>query len=156
MEIRVKRLTSNDREGARRLFRVMAEVFTEECALLSDGYLDQLLRRKEFWALAAFADDDIIGGVTAHSLPMTRTESSEVFIYDIAVESEYRRKGVGRRLLKALCEQASELGIEQVFVSVDNGDVHALDFYRSLGGTPSPVTIFSFSRLNITRIALPH
>jgi aminoglycoside 3-N-acetyltransferase I len=156
MEIRVTRLTSNDRDGARRLFRVMAEIFTEECAPLSDGYLDQLLRCKEFWALAAFADDDIIGGVTAHTLPMTRTESSEVFIYDIAVESGYRRKGVGRRLLKALCEQAAELGIEQVFVSVDNGDAHALDFYRSLGGKPSPVTIFSFSHLNISRIALPH
>jgi predicted transcriptional regulator len=26
--------------------------------------LDQLLRREEFWALAAFAEDDIIGGVT--------------------------------------------------------------------------------------------
>jgi aminoglycoside 3-N-acetyltransferase I len=145
MEIRVKRLTSNDRDRARRLFRVMAEVFTEECAALSDGYLDQLLRRKEFWALAAFAEDDIIGGVTAHTLPMTRTESSEVFIYDIAVQDEYRRKGVGRRLLHALCEQASEHGMQPVFVSVDNGDVHALDFYRSLGGTPSPVTIFSFS-----------
>jgi aminoglycoside 3-N-acetyltransferase I len=156
MEIRVERLTSNDRDRARRLFRVMAEIFSEECAPLSEGYLDQLLRRKEFWALAAYADDDIIGGVTAHTLPMTRTESSEIFLYDIAVESEYRRKGVGRRLLNALCEQATELGIEQVFVSVDNGDVHALDFYRSLGGTPSPVTIFSFSQLNIARIALPH
>jgi aminoglycoside 3-N-acetyltransferase I len=145
MEIGVKRLTSNDRDRARRLFRVMAEVFTEECAALSDGYLDQLLLRKEFWALAAFAGDDIIGGVTAHTLPMTRTESSEVFIYDIAVQSEYRRKGVGRRLLQALCEQASEHGIQPMFVSVDNGDVDALDFYRSLGGTPSPVTIFSFS-----------
>jgi len=144
MEIRVKRLTSNDRDRARRLFSLMAEVFAEESAALSDGYVDQLLRRKEFWALAAFAEDDIIGGVTAHTLPMTRTESSEVFIYDIAVESEYRRKGVGRLLLRALCEQASEDGIQPVFVSVDAGDVHALDFYRSLGGTPSPVTIFSF------------
>jgi len=144
MEIRVKRLTSNDGDRARRLFRVMAEVFTEENAPLSDGYLDQLLRRKEFWVLAAFVEDDIIGGVTAHTLPMTRTESSEVFIYDIAVESEYRRKGVGRCLLNALCEQASEDGIQTVFVSVDNGDVHALEFYRSLGGTPLPVMIFSF------------
>jgi len=145
MEISVKRLTPEGREEARRVFAMMAEIFTEDCDPLSDRYLGQLLRGKEFWALAAFANDHIIGGLTAHTLPMTRTESSEIFIYDIAVRSEYQRKGVGRSLLNALCEQASEAGIQEVFVSADDNDVHALDFYRNLGGTPSPVTIFSFS-----------
>ena len=48
---------------------------------LSDRYLDRLLAREDFWALAAFDGDQIIGGVTAHSLPMTNTEAVEVFIY---------------------------------------------------------------------------
>jgi aminoglycoside 3-N-acetyltransferase I len=147
MEISVKRLTSEGREEARRVFTMMAEVFTEDCDPLSDRYLEQLLRRAEFWVLAAFSGDDIIGGLTAHTLPMTRMESSEIFIYDIAVRSQYQRKGVGRRLLNALCEQASEAGIQEVFVPADDDDVHALDFYRNLGGTPSPVTIFNFSRV---------
>jgi aminoglycoside 3-N-acetyltransferase I len=146
MEFKVKRLTSNDRKEARQLFTVMADIFTEDCGTLSDRYLDELLHRKDFWALAALAGDDILGGVTAHTLPMTRTESSEIFIYDIAVRSEYRRRGVGRRLLNAVCEQASEAGIQEVFVPADHDDVHALDFYRNLGGTPSSVTVFSFSR----------
>src|SRR5580704_10665489 len=67
------------------------------------------------------------------------------FIYDIAVRPDHRRKGVGRRLVTALCEQASKCGIREVFVPADSDDVHALDFYRALGGAPSPVTIFTFS-----------
>jgi aminoglycoside 3-N-acetyltransferase I len=33
-----------------------------------------------------------------------------------------------------------------VFVPADNGDTHALDFYRALGATASPVTMFVFER----------
>lgn len=124
---------------------MMADVFSEECEQLTDGYLDRLLSREDFWAIAAFVGDDIVGGITAHTLPMTRTESSEIFIYDIAVRGDRQRKGVGRHLVTALREAAGEMGIRDVFVPADNDDVHALDFYRALGGVPSPVTFFTFS-----------
>ncbi len=123
----------------------MAEVFEAGCEELSDAYLDRLLNRADFWAIAAFVNDDIVGGLTAHTLPMTRTESSEIFIYDIAVRVDHQRSGVGRQLMAALREGVAAVGIHDVFVSADNEDVHALDFYRALGGVPSPVTFFTFS-----------
>jgi aminoglycoside 3-N-acetyltransferase I len=89
--------------------------------------------------------DDIIGGVTAHTLPMTRAESSEIFIYDIAVRDDYQRRGVGRHLMTTLREGAAALGICNVFVPADNDDIHALNFYQALGGVGSPVTFFTFS-----------
>ncbi|MCT7997020.1 GNAT family N-acetyltransferase [Laspinema olomoucense] len=144
-EIQTKRLTDGDRELARGLFTLMAEVFAEACEPLSDDYLNCLLNRGDFWAIAAFIGDDIVGGITAHTLPMTTSESSEVFIYDIAVRRDYQRQGIGRHLLTALCEAVADVGILEVFVSADNEDIHALDFYQALGGVPSPVTIFTFS-----------
>lgn len=36
------------------------------------------------------------------------------------------------------------IGIDLVFVPADNVDIHALDFYRALGGVAAPVTIFEF------------
>src|SRR6185369_17128519 len=112
------------------------------CEVLSDRYLDSLLAREDFWALAAFDGDQIIGGVTAHSLPMTNTEAVEVFIYDLAVRHDHHRKGVGRHLVTELRNSAAASGIANVFVAADNDDLHALDFYRALGGTASPVTLF--------------
>jgi aminoglycoside 3-N-acetyltransferase I len=44
-------LQPGDRELARALFGVMAEVFEEACEVLSDQYLDWLLAREDFWAL---------------------------------------------------------------------------------------------------------
>src|SRR5262245_3653832 len=99
-EMRAKRLTSDDRELAKRLFALMAEVFAEDHEQLGDAYLDRLLSREDFWAIAALTDDgELVGGLTAHALPMTRAEASEIFIYDIAVRSDHQRKGIGRLLM---------------------------------------------------------
>lgn len=143
--MQVRRLTASERELARALFTLMAAVFEEQAGPLSDAYLDRLLRRDDFWALAAFAGDAIVGGLTAHTLPMTRAERSEIFIYDIAVRADHQRRGVGRRLVTALREEAANAGITDLFVPADDDDMHALDFYRALGGVPSPVTFFTFS-----------
>lgn len=144
MTIRTQRLTSNDPELARRLFAVMADVFEEPNQELDDAYLTALLARSDFWALAALEGDQVIGGVTAHALPMTRSAAYELFIYDVAVRSDRQRRGVGRLLLQALREGAAAAGITVSFVPADNEDTHALDFYRALGGVPQAVTIFTF------------
>lgn len=141
----VRRLVGGDRAEARDTFALMAEVFGEDSAPLGDGYVDRLLGDDSFWVLGTFAGPDIVGGLTAHSLPMTRCPSSELFIYDLAVHPDHPRQGVGRRLLQELRIAAVQVGITEVFVAVDNDDEHALDFYRAEGAVGSPVTIFSFS-----------
>jgi aminoglycoside 3-N-acetyltransferase I len=122
----------------------MAHVFEEDCDELSVQYVERILARDDFWAIAAFFGDEMVGGITAHTLPMTRKASSEVFIYDVAVPKEHQRKGIGRQLVTQLRKEAAAVGIVDVFVAADNDDVHALDFYRALGGAASPVTIFTF------------
>jgi len=123
----------------------MAEVFEEPRATLGERYVERLLNRADFWALAALENDEVVGGLTAHALPMTTSESSELFIYDVAVGSAHQRQGIGRQLFAALREQAAAEGIDVLFVPADNEDAHALDFYRAIGGAPAPVTLFSFS-----------
>src|SRR5262245_8687648 len=140
-----QRLTRGDEALARQLLVLMAEVFDEAAQPLGDAYLASLLARSGFWALAAIADRELVGGLTAHTLPMTRAECNEVFIYDIAVREDYQRLGIGRQLVAALRESAREQEVMDVFVSADNEDTHAIDFYRALGGTAAPVTFFSFT-----------
>jgi aminoglycoside 3-N-acetyltransferase I len=140
-----RRLSVGDRELAKGLFRMMSAVFEEEHEPISDDYVDRLLSREDFWVLAALAGDEPVGGLTAHTLPLTTAEASEIFIYDIAVRADQQRKGIGRHLMRALREAAAAAGIADVMVPADNDDAHALDFYRALGGAPSAVTFFIFS-----------
>jgi aminoglycoside 3-N-acetyltransferase I len=136
------RLGPGDRERAKALFALMAAVFDESCDALSDAYVDSLLGRADLWVIAALADDELLGGLTAHTLPMTRTQVSELFIYDLAVRPEHQRRGVGRGLIAHL---RSAAGAAEIFVAVDDEDAHALDFYRAVGGSAAPVTIFTFT-----------
>ena len=142
--MQIVRLTAAHSATAGKLFAMMAEVLGDASLALSEPYLQRLLRSDAFWAVAALNGDEVVGGVTAHSLPMTRGEFSEIFVYDIAVAARCQRQGIGRGLVQALREYAAETGIRSVFVVADNADGHALDFYRALGGKPSSVTLFSF------------
>jgi aminoglycoside 3-N-acetyltransferase I len=107
--LRTVRLHSADVDLAKALFGLMARVFDENSEALSDGYVQRLLSRDDFWAVAAFWGDELVGGVTAHTLPLTRTEAFEVFIYDIAVLADYQRRGVGRELVMHLQNEAATL-----------------------------------------------
>jgi aminoglycoside 3-N-acetyltransferase I len=140
-----RRLTTGDEPLAGRLFSLMAAVFGETAELLGDAYLSSLLARPDFWALAAFAGDELVGGLTAYTLPMTRAQRNEVFLYDIAVREDHQRRGIGRQLVSLLRDSARAQGISEVFVAADDEDTHALDFYRSLGGAAAPATFFSFT-----------
>lgn len=142
--IGVERLGPSDRALARETFALLAEVFEEDHAELSDAYVAELLGRADFWVLAARVDGVVVGGLTAHTLMMTRRERSEVFLYDIAVHPDFQRRGIGRRLVDALRAQAAAAGVHMVFVAADDEDEHAIDFYRALGATPAKATFFEY------------
>lgn len=144
MAVTTKRLGPGDRKAAREMFAALADAFEEEPGTLSDTYIDRLLARTDLWLLAAWCDGVLAGGLTAHTLPMTRSESTELFIYDIGVRTDHQRRGIGRALIQALRQQASVAGIADVFVPAENEDVHAVDFYRALGGEACAVTHFTF------------
>jgi aminoglycoside 3-N-acetyltransferase I len=140
-------LTKQDIALARSTFATMAGVFGEEASSTSDTWLERLLGRESFIAFAAVVDQEPVGGITAHVLPMTIAERSELFVYDLAIRVDHQRKGLGRRLVAALREEAARRGIDDVIVPADNADGYALDFYRALGGAPTAATIFHFAKL---------
>lgn len=143
----VERLVAHDASSvarAKSLFSMMSKVFETEQHELDEAYVAGLLAREEFWALAATSGDELVGGLTAHALPMTRSMTRELFIYDLAVREDHQRRGVGRLLMAALQRLGAEAGIAVSFVPADDEDEHALEFYRAVGGVGAPVTIFTF------------
>lgn len=139
----VRRLVVGDERLARQTFEVMSAVFETE-STLDDAWVKQLLARREFFAVAALDGEVVLGGVTAHVLPMTRSASSELFVYDLAVKPEHQRRGIGRALMKEVRALASAEGVTVSFVPADEEDEHALDFYRALGGAEARASIFTF------------
>ncbi|MBN1624427.1 MAG: ribosomal protein S18-alanine N-acetyltransferase [Clostridia bacterium] len=57
----------------------------------------------------------------------------EAHITNVAVKTEYRRKGIGRKMMELLLEKAQEMGIITVSLEVRVSNKAARDLYKSLG-----------------------
>ena len=109
------------------------EVETYSGKRASDAYLRRLLAGDSFIALAARREGQVVGGIAAYELRKFEQERSEIYLYDLAVASEFRRQGVATALIERLRELAAERGAWVVFVQADHGDEPAIALYTKLG-----------------------
>jgi aminoglycoside 3-N-acetyltransferase I len=99
----------------------------------SEAYLEGLLRGDHFLALAAMHGDAVVGGLAAYELKKFERERSEIYIYDLAVLPDYRRRGIAADLIARLVAIARARGAYVVFVQADLTDEAAIALYGKLG-----------------------
>lgn len=120
-------------EEANRLF---ADVFGDEGYHgpgPSHGHLRKLLADDKFIALAAWTKGEMIGGLAAYELVKFEAERSEIYIYDLAVDEKFRRRGIATALIEELKRIARDKGAWVIFVQADPPDEPAVALYRKLG-----------------------
>lgn len=61
-------------------------------------------------------------------------KGTEMLLYELGVAGPYRRRGIGRALVRRLAALGRELGCYGMWVPVDAGNDVALAAYRSAGG----------------------
>ena len=101
-------------------------------------------------ATAAFLADDrhhlligYVGGqpagfVTAVELLHPDKPRPEMFLYELGVEPEFRRRGVATALMQRLVELCHERGCGEMFVLTDEDNIAGQATYRRAGGEPEP------------------
>ncbi len=98
-----------------------------------DEWLAGALGRPHVFALAAIDDGAVVGGLVAYQLDKLEQARSEIYIYDLAVAEERRRRGVASALIERLRQMASERGVWVIYVQSDHGDDPAIALYTKLG-----------------------
>jgi aminoglycoside 3-N-acetyltransferase I len=86
-----------------------------------------------FIAVAALAEGKVVGGLAAYVLPKFEQARSEGYIYDLAVDEAFRRRGVATALIREVQRVAAEKGAYVVFVQADYEDEPAVALYSKLG-----------------------
>ena len=98
-----------------------------------DEYLIDLLTGKNFIAIAAMDQDEVVGGLVGYVLPKFEQRRSEFYIYDLAVAETHRRQGIATAMIEELKRTAAHRGIYVIFVQADYGDDPAIALYSKLG-----------------------
>jgi ribosomal protein S18 acetylase RimI-like enzyme len=97
------------------------------------GYLAGLLGSPNFIAVAAILDGAVVGGLAGYVLPKFEQARSEIYIYDLAVDEPFRRRGIATALINKLRDVAGERGAWMIFVQADTDDAPAVKLYSKLG-----------------------
>lgn len=135
--IALKVLARHDRELFENLMTMFGEVFEEletyTHARPSAAYVESLLARDEFIALAALDGDQVVGGIAAYELKKFEQDRSEVYIYDLAVAQSHWRRGIATAMIRKISELAAARGAYVVFVQADYDNYPAIALYSKLG-----------------------
>jgi aminoglycoside 3-N-acetyltransferase I len=132
-----KQLTIADVALLRNLLRVFGEAFedvaTYQRSAPCDEYLEKLLSKQHFIAMAAEVGGEVVGGLAAYVLDKFEQDRREIYIYDLAVSQGYRRQGIATAMINELRKVAAEKDVYVIFVQADLVDGPAIALYESLG-----------------------
>jgi aminoglycoside 3-N-acetyltransferase I len=134
--LRICRLGSTDVASLRELNTVFGEAFgeCEECteAPPTEAYLSEVLSKEHIVVLVAQIAERVVGGLVVYELDKFERQRREIYIYDLAVASGYRRQGIAT-LIKRLQEIAAQRAAWVIYVQADYGDDAAIALYEKLG-----------------------
>ncbi|MEP6942646.1 MAG: AAC(3)-I family aminoglycoside N-acetyltransferase [Betaproteobacteria bacterium] len=137
LPVSIRTLGPGDGELMRAVLSMFGEAFhdvgTYSGAQPSTDYLERLLGRDTFIALAAVEGNDAVGGIAAYVLPKFEQERSEIYIYDLAVARTHRRQGIATSMIAELQSIAAMRGAYVIYVQADYGDDAAIALYTKLG-----------------------
>jgi GNAT superfamily N-acetyltransferase len=106
--------------------------------------------------LLAELDGTPKGVATAHPAYDSGQSRWGMFLNDLYVAPEGRRRGLGRALVGALAAEVQRTGGSFLWWNADAGDALALLFHRSLGGAEYEVTDFLLTGAAFDELAREH
>lgn len=93
-------------------------------------------------------DDEAIG--MASGFHYVHPDKDPVlFVNEVAVIEAYQNQGIGRKLVKLLCEHGKQIGCNEAWVGTEESNYSARNTYLAAGGIPDdePFILFEFNLL---------
>lgn len=150
MNYTIKKLSKDDLKLAKQLFIFFQKDDGVAKPMLGgDKYLRKLIGDKNYHVIVALDGDKVIGGLAAYELPMYYEEVNEMFLYEIAVMTEYRRRGIATALIESLKTLCTENGVRIIFVGTEKSNLAGKELYLNTGGAMEIIPWFTYTLKHI-------
>lgn len=84
---------------------------------------------KQGSSLGAYDGDELVGLAIAESREWNRS----LWVWELGVDREHRRSGIGTKIVEALVHVAKHLNLRIIVCETQNTNVPAIEFYRATG-----------------------
>ena len=109
--------------------------------------IERFLRRNPATSVVARADGRIVGSILCGS------DGRQGALYHVCVAREYRRQGIGTRMVGYCMQQLRRMGINRVVLVAFTSNEEGNAFWKRIGWTRADVNYYTFTlnEKNITR-----
>ncbi|MEP2988838.1 MAG: GNAT family N-acetyltransferase [Parasphingorhabdus sp.] len=108
---------------------------------VQSSLLQSYLAEKTHWLVVALYDGVVIGKATAmvHRRP---DKEDELYLDEIDVIPDLRRKGIAKMILKKILEMADDWGCEECWLGTEKDNIPARKLYESNGAKPEDFVLY--------------
>lgn len=135
--VSIQRLGAADIGLARAMNALFAKAFEEPAhyadAPPDDAWFAEILSRESVVALVALTGERVVAAAVAYELDKLEQRRRELYLYDLAVAADHRRRGIATALIDTLRHHAAARGCSTLFVQAVDGDDQAIALYTKLG-----------------------
>ena len=96
--------------------------------------MKRFLENKGTYLVVAEDEEEPVGFLLAYVLPRIDRNSAKLFIYELEVAAEHRRKGIGTALINFVRKIVKEEKFMNAFVFTSYSNKEAVEFYKHTGG----------------------
>ncbi len=89
---------------------------------------------------AAFSETRAVGFLTANRLQRFDKREAEVLVYEVGVDEEFRRRGIGKALMEEVKHWARGVGADEMWLLTNWSNTAAVALYRATGGRTESAT----------------
>jgi aminoglycoside 3-N-acetyltransferase I len=145
-DMRIRRLQIGEEADAIRAIHVLKPQSEREGHDASEDHMRRLLQRDDNYLIVASQPDGSPAGfLIAYRVPRVDRDMNMIYLYEIAVLSEFRRQGIGTKMIDLLKQECRGNDILNIWVGTELSNTAARRLYESTGAKPSSEHIIEFT-----------
>ncbi len=135
MDIVLREATANDMPQVRKLVEGLAlfEKAPEEVTVSLNEFINDGFGDNPFYKCTVAESNNKIIGFCLYYVAYSTWKGRIVYLDDLFVNEEYRKHGIGKKLIDSVIYYAKEIQANQVRWSVLEWNENAINFYKKLG-----------------------